>query len=207
MKPSVTFQITKALAERPQLFALGMAVIAEHSEAESYLSLIMMALLGTNPAPGAAIFSVIRANHLQTKALHEVASEVLDDQDVEKLKDALKTFDLSAGYRNRIAHRMWGIDERISDGIVFAKTNAAAVFSVDILHIPKLKTAQEKADFAIHATEKMNANLEIWREEDFVKAINTAEKAKGDLQSYYMEISGKAMLRGIEATSVFHIEE
>jgi len=205
MQPEVTFQIAKALADRPQLFALGMAAIAAHSEAESSLSSTMMGLLGTDPAPGSAIFGVIRNNNLQEQAICELASAVLDSADVQKLKEALKALKVSAEDRNQIAHCMWGIDERITDGIVLSKTNVSAKFAGEVVRIPVLKNDNDKRDVLGRLDKLVRDSMEIWRESDFKNAIDKANKAKSALMECHIDATSKAIKRGIEMASAFRI--
>ena len=201
--PAITFQIAKILTERPTFLALGMSVIAEHSEAESYLSSMMISLLGADPAPGAAIFNAVRNNNLQIKAICDVASVVLIESDFKKLKLSLKSLEASAEFRNTIAHRIWGVDKNIPDCVILAKSNAASNFSMDISYIPQAKNDQDRKTIEDNAVKLMNSKFEIWDVDDFKRALDLACEAKSALQRLWMEISMKGLQRSIETATAF----
>ncbi|WP_338445040.1 hypothetical protein V5F89_07500 [Pelagerythrobacter marensis] len=162
-----------------------MAVIATHSEAESYLSLLMVSLFGAKPAAGAAIFNLLKANHLQMKAITSVAAVVLGKESTEMLKPVLKVFEESAENRNTLAHCMWGLDESILDGVVLARSNVAARFSVEVLHAAGQKNAKDRIK---KASSSMNDELQIWRECHFQNALSKANKASSIMQNSYFEV-------------------
>ena len=103
---------------RPQVALAAMSVIAGWSILESFVSSFFVDLLGANPAPAAAIYSVIRSEAAQKDALRAVAGTRLSDVEMDLLEAVFSVFDSAAKGRNKVAHWVWGYANEIADGVL-----------------------------------------------------------------------------------------
>lgn len=107
-----------AFIERPNLAALGMAVIVRWSNLETELSHLLIQMLGANPQPGAAMYAALTGSAAQGAALRAVAQKVMSAEELDVFECLLKLYKSAAKERNRLAHWNWACTASLEDAIL-----------------------------------------------------------------------------------------
>jgi hypothetical protein len=114
---------TRALDQRPELFALvGRCLIAwPHIEAE--MALLLGQLLGASNTAAMAVFQALRRSSAQRDAISEAGKASLDRRDQELLTAVLAVHKTIEAERNALAHGHLGIYTLMPDGILWMSTS------------------------------------------------------------------------------------
>ena len=168
MIPNLSNEHLAAL--RPLMLLSGMRAIAEFSLVEAHLGRLMTAMLGANPAPGAAIFGSLRSATLQRDAMNSVAKEVLSPVDQDHLRSLQKMVKRASDFRDQIAHRLWMMDEQLIDAVVLFDPGQVWRLS---LRSDLCKGKEIKDEDALAIQKGMVDASQVWRKHDF-EAARTA---------------------------------
>lgn len=114
---------------RPALALAAMTVVAEWSILESAMNGLFAHLLGSNPAPAAAIFSTIRSQSGQRDAMRAVIPTALpSDESRNIVFSMLDVYESASGLRNRAAHWVWGHSAQLPDAVLLGCPTALAAY-------------------------------------------------------------------------------
>lgn len=107
--PNPTVRLHRdALADKPEMAALVTEIFAIWSSIEADLSTLLAKILGTSESPAFAIYSVLTAQHLQSKALEAAARAALAPDQYDVFLAAMTVVQSAQSPRNRLAHWLWG---------------------------------------------------------------------------------------------------
>ena len=131
---------------RPKLALLAMAVISDWTHLELWLRNVFLSMLGTNPRPGAAVYTSLSSTAAQKSALTAVAKLALDPELAEVFEALLFLFSRVARMRNKIAHWQWAYSPQSPDAVILIDPDA--IFEQTIwgrdtqAHIAKIRAGQ-----------------------------------------------------------------
>lgn len=95
-----------------------MEIIVTASEVETALGDTLTAMLGADAKPAIAMYSALRAAHVQQAALMAAASVVLEQGELDMVEVVLKFVASAMKDRNRLAHWHWGYCPGTDDAIL-----------------------------------------------------------------------------------------
>lgn len=102
----------------PILAVKAMRVIADWAKLENRVGYVLVTMLGTNPAPAAAMFGALTSNAAQTAAMRAVADLVLGEAEKELFEALMSLFSSAAKERNKIAHWIWGHADNLENELL-----------------------------------------------------------------------------------------
>ncbi len=109
-----------ALSDNPAMAILICQIFATWASIERHLDGLLVRMIGAQVAPAHAIFSVLQAQHLQTRALEAAARASLDAVGLEAFLACKKVIDGVQKTRNRLAHWAWGKCKERPDLLILA---------------------------------------------------------------------------------------
>lgn len=115
------FGASTAAQERPKLAILVAEIIAIAAEIDTLLGDTLTAMLGADAKPALAMYSELRAAHIQNAALMAAAREVLDDESLLMMETVLQFATRTMADRNKLAHWHWGISYHHPDALLLMK--------------------------------------------------------------------------------------
>lgn len=111
---------TKALADKPEFALLVCEIFATWASIERQLNGLLVRMIGANATSAHAIFSILQAQHLQTKALESAARAALDDNGFGAFRAYMRVIDSVQKTRNKLAHWSWGKCKQRPDLLILA---------------------------------------------------------------------------------------
>jgi hypothetical protein len=117
--------------KRPELAVLAAKVISEWSLVDSQVSGVYVVMLGTNPAPGTAVYASLIANAVQKDAIRAVARLALDEEQNDVLEAILKLYATAAKERNKIAHWVWGSTPELPGKALLVEPSYLALYHAE----------------------------------------------------------------------------
>ncbi len=150
--------------QRPQLALLAMNVIWEWSILESYLGWLFVTMLGSNPAPGAAIYSSLTSTAAQKSAFRSLASFALMGDEIDIFEAILDLFSTAAKSRNKIAHWVWGYSPQILDGLLLCNPRDVMAYqtAVEQYHSKNQEIVARKLDKGKQAIAREGNKFPRW---------------------------------------------
>jgi hypothetical protein len=149
---------TTPRAQRPELAAWGMEAIAKHSVLELSLGHLLLFMLGTNPAPGMAMFSSLVSANAQKDALRAVASISLTPEQRETFEVLIALYTSAAKQRNALAHGLWGYSPEEPEGVLICAAQDLSAYSVSA-HVSR-RSSIDPESFD-------KGKIRVWKRKDF----------------------------------------
>lgn len=104
----------------PDLAVKVAKIVAEWSTLESALSRIFIAMLGSDPVPGAAMYASLTAAASQKAALKAVAHTALPTEQRNLFEVLLGLYNTAQKERNKVVHWIWGYGTNLKDALILA---------------------------------------------------------------------------------------
>lgn len=125
VKPGALFiPDSECLKDKPKLTALVAAIFAYAARIEYWQSLLLVRVLGADADPAIAMFSTLRAQHLQLGALQAAAKAALSAQEFAVFITSTKVAEAVQAPRNQLAHWIWGHSPQLPNALLLADPDA-----------------------------------------------------------------------------------
>lgn len=117
---------------KPELAIGAMTVISAWSTLESFLSGVLIRMLGPKAPPAIAMFSSLTSASAKRTAVRAAAKTVLEDKVYTEFATILEMIKTAAKDRNKIAHWIWGHSPQIPDGLLLCHPETMTEFQLAI---------------------------------------------------------------------------
>jgi len=162
---SKPLQLTMAdtAAKRPYHAAYGMSAVSRFSNVEFGVKSLYLSMLGSNPGPAAATFSVLRNSRAQEDALFAVADE-LDTDGKEYLQAFWKVYKSIGKRRDQLAHHIWAVEEQFPNDVALAEPNMISKFEIASTNL--LQDGITNIEEAIKVQNILTEAVRLWSLDD-----------------------------------------
>ena len=175
---SLTAQIslTNVVQHRQELALNAANVISKWTTIDAMIGLLIPILINADPRPAAAVFDIVKNFEAKQNALREIALITITDQtDRDILNAILKLYASTAKARNILAHDLWGIHDKIPDGILMVDPKIIARISTET-RAHKINETFQFED-AIAMQKDMHDSVMVWKLNDFVELASRISEA------------------------------
>lgn len=188
------WQAGKPFDLHPKLALKIAKIVAEWSVLENALSRIFISMLGSDPVPGAAMYSSLTAAASQKAALRAVADTALTTEQRDIFEVLLGFYNTAQKDRNKIVHWVWGYGTELKDALVLADPACFTSHKAQSIRFEN-EGRPVSPDFDFD-------KVYIYRARDFDQLSEKVEKLMGYLSQFLIVISPKKEdLRYPERTS------
>ena len=126
---SLLLDVGDTASKRPYHAAHGMSAVSRFSDVEFGVKSLYLSMLGSNPGPAAATFSVLRNSRAQEDALFAVAED-LDADGKNYLTAFWKVYKSVGKRRDQLAHHIWAVEEQFPNDVALAEPNMMSKFEI-----------------------------------------------------------------------------
>jgi hypothetical protein len=115
---SIKLGSTEHFEKHPDIALHAMKVIAAAVTIEAGFARIFVALMGTNPGPGVAMYLSLQADTARRSVLRAAAKNALSNRDAELFEALLAVAKTATKLRHKLAHWTWGATPDVTDGLL-----------------------------------------------------------------------------------------
>ena len=163
---SAQISLTDVARHRQELALNAANVISKWATIDALVGALIPTLINADPRPAAAVFDIVKNFEAKMKALREIAIITIpDEKDRDILNAILRLYASTARGRNTLAHHLWGIHDKIPDGILMVDPKIIARVSTETKAHKVNETFQYED--AVSIQQDMHDSVMVWKLNDF----------------------------------------